>query len=96
MKHAAACFSAKYVAACFELATVEMKDWEWVSSFPFLNQGYKFLITCYFLILKSHHGKYIRQGIKWKLRIKRAYCVLSSDKTSLKIQWNLSYYFHDS
>ena len=71
MKHAAACFSAKYVAACFELATVEMKDWEWVSSFPFLGK------TCYFLISKSHHGKYIiRQGIKWKFKIKRANCVL--------------------
>ena len=43
MKHAAACFSAKYVAACFELATVEMKDWEWVSSFPFLGKNVLFL-----------------------------------------------------
>ena len=91
----------KNPAAYFELGegNWQLLKWkteiEWVVC-PFLNQGYKFLTTCYFLISKSHHGKYIRPGSTWKLKIKRAYCVLSSDQTSLKIQWNLSYYSHDS
>ena len=52
--------------------------------FPCLNQGQKFLTKCYMIISKSHHGKYIRQGINWKLKIKRPGCV----------QWDLSVKFN--
>ena len=32
----------------------------------------------------TYHGKYIRRGIKWNVKIKRpSYCALSSDQTSL-------------